>query len=167
MNVLLFSVTGNIGSSIARELLGRGHSVTGVTGSGSVSDLDDPHLVARVGDVTDAHSAAELAIAHDAVVSAIGPRRGSGEPQPLVATASALVEGLRRAGVKRVVIVGGAGSLEVAPGIQAVDTAGFPDLHKPNALAQRDALRYPDYAIGLVDELDQGNAVRRRMTIAF
>lgn len=46
----------------------------------------------------------------------------------------------RAAGIKRVIVVGGAGSLEVSPGVQLVDTPGFPGMYKPYALAHREAL---------------------------
>jgi hypothetical protein len=49
---------------------------------------------------------------------------------------------VRAAGLKRLVVVGGAGSLEVAPGKQLVDTEGFPDVYKAVALAHRDALAF-------------------------
>ena len=60
----------------------------------------------------------------------------------VVTATRTLVEGVRAAGLKRLVVVGGAGSLEVAPGKQLVDTEGFPDAYKPVALAHRDALTF-------------------------
>ncbi|VCH59285.1 NAD-dependent epimerase/dehydratase family protein [Burkholderia pseudomallei] len=69
-----------------------------------------------------------------------GPKQE--EASKVVAVAKALVDGARKAGVKRVVVVGGAGTLEVAPGKQLVDTEGFPDAYKAVALAHRDAYGY-------------------------
>ena len=77
---------------------------------------------------------------HDVVASAYAP------PQDNLATLSdatkALVEGVRAAGLKRLVVVGDAGSLEVAPGKQLVDSEGFPDAYKAVALAHRDAFTF-------------------------
>src|SRR5262249_2850723 len=77
----------------------------------------------------------------DAVVSALSPRSGStGEVPSLVTVARTLIAALPKAGVKRLVVVGGAGSLQRPDGVQLVDVPGFPDADKPEALAQRDAL---------------------------
>jgi len=94
------------------------------------------------GDATRADSVAEVVKGADAVVSAISPRpnaRGLAAPS-LVENARAIITGLRRAGVKRVLFVGGAGSLEVAPGKQLVDQPGFPEAYKAEALEGREAL---------------------------
>jgi putative NADH-flavin reductase len=57
------------------------------------------------------------------------------------ATAEAVIEGVKRAGGnKRLIVVGGAGSLEVAPGVQLVDTPTFPRVARPTSLAQRETL---------------------------
>jgi hypothetical protein len=95
------------------------------------------------GDATKADSVAEVVKGADAVVSAISPRpnaRGLAAPS-LVENARAIIAGLRRAGVKRVLFVGGAGSLEVSPGQQLVDQPGFPEAYKAEALEGREALR--------------------------
>jgi putative NADH-flavin reductase len=63
---------------------------------------------------------------------------------------AALVKAARQAGVPRFIMVGGAGSLEVAPGVQLVDTEGFPDAYKPVALAARETLKQ----LQAVDDLD-------------
>ncbi len=75
---------------------------------------------------------------HDVVASAYAPPQD--DLRRLTKATQALVEGVRAAGLKRLVVVGGAGSLEVAPGKQLVDTEGFPDAYKAIALAHRDAL---------------------------
>jgi putative NADH-flavin reductase len=212
MNVLLFGASGNIGQAIASELVRRGHHVTGANRSGTaVAGLDVPVVAA---DATDPASVAARAAGHDAVISAIGPRHGSdNDAEILVGSAHGLIAGLRSAGVDRLLVVGGAGSLNVAPGLRLVDTEEFPKAWKPAALAAADALEvyrkvddlawtylspaalieagdalgryriggddlltddagnsrisYPDYALALVDELEQGNALRRRITVAY
>ena len=212
MNVLLFGASGNIGHAIATELLRRGHVVTGASRGGtSVDGLDLPVVTA---DATDPESVATHAVGYDAVISAIGPRHGAdNDADILVGSAHGLVAGLRTAGVDRLLVVGGAGSLTVAPGVRLVDTPEFHEAWKPAALAAADALEvyrkvddlawtyispaalieagealghyrvggdelltdeagnsritYPDYALALVDELEQGNALRRRITVAY
>src|SRR5262249_44561989 len=83
-------------------------------------------------------SVAAAVAGQDTVISAFGPRGEA--PQQVADAARALVAGLKQAGVKRVLVVGGAGSLEVAPGVQLVDTPMFPAAWKDLALAHRDAL---------------------------
>lgn len=139
MRVLLFGASGRIGRRIADERLGRGHEVTGVSRSGEVDGVDDPGFEAVAGDATDPDRVAELAEGHDAVASALGPREDE-EPGVLPEMAEAVVEGLGRTDVDRLVWVGGAGGLEVAPGTLLVDTEEFPDAAEPVARAGIEAL---------------------------
>jgi putative NADH-flavin reductase len=76
----------------------------------------------------------------DAVVSAYSPAAGV-PPSTITEVALPLINGLKQAHVKRLIIVGGAGSLEVAPGKQLVDTPDFPEAYKPASLAHREALK--------------------------
>src|SRR5688572_16408928 len=115
-----------IGSRIASELEQRGHAVTAATR-------------ANGSDVTEPSSVSALAAGADAVVSAVSAR---GVDYMLTDVASSLVEALRQAEVRRLVIVGGAGSLEVAPGKRLVDTPEFRDEWKPEALQHADSLEY-------------------------
>ncbi|MEV2265534.1 NAD(P)-dependent oxidoreductase [Nonomuraea africana] len=134
MKILLFGATGMIGQRIATELGDRGHEVTGVSRSGPVK-----------GDVA---QAGELARGYDVVVSAIAPPRDGTEPEaPFLAATRALIDGVRAAGVRRLITVGGAGGLKVAPGVSLVDTPGFPEIYKKEALASR-------AAFGLYREVD-------------
>jgi putative NADH-flavin reductase len=75
------------------------------------------------------------------VISAVGPGHGGREDaETVVTTTNALIAGLRAAGVARLIVVGGAGSLETAPGVRHVDDPGFPEMYKAIALAHGDAL---------------------------
>jgi putative NADH-flavin reductase len=150
LNVAVFGATGSIGRAISAELVARGHRVVGVTRTETGQDKLPYGVEVGIGDATDPRDVTRSVQGHDAVISAIGPTFGSGQPQPFVAAAHALVEGLRLAGLRRLLVVGGAGGLEVAPGIQAADTPEFPEAYKPNALAQREALEY----YRTVDDLD-------------
>jgi putative NADH-flavin reductase len=142
MKTVVFGATGNIGERIVKEALARGHDVVAVVRDPSRSKGTTAPVSLVSGDATDSASVANLARGADAIVNAISPRPNSyGKPAPsLTGSARAMIEGARQAGVKRLIIVGGAGSLEVAPGVALVDTPPFPEEYKPEALAQRDAL---------------------------
>ena len=90
------------------------------------------------GDMFDQAAMASAVAGHDVIASAFAPPQDA--PNTVVQATRALIAIARAAGVKRVVAVGGAGSLEVAPGVQLVDTEGFPALYKSVALAHREAL---------------------------
>ena len=142
MKIVLFGTTGNVGRRVAAEAQSRGHEVVGVVRDPAAVAASDSGVRLVKGDATKADSVAELAQGADAVVSAISPRpnaRGLAAPS-LALNARAIIAGLRRAGVKRVLFVGGAGSLEVAPGQQLVDQPGFPEAYKAEALEGREAL---------------------------
>jgi hypothetical protein len=142
MKIVLFGATGNVGQRIAKEALRRGHEVVGVVRDPSAVQPPDARVKLVRGDATDAASVAEVVKGADAVVSAISPRPNArGLPAPrLVENARALIAGLRRAGVKRVLYVGGASSLEVAPGKQLLDQPDFPEAYKAEAIEGREAL---------------------------
>ncbi|PRH47662.1 NAD(P)-dependent oxidoreductase [Burkholderia multivorans] len=145
LNIALFGATGMIGSRIAAEAARRGHRVTALSRRpGAAGD----GIAAKAADLFDPASVAAALPGHDVVASAYGPKQD--DAANVVAAVKALVEGARRAGLKRVVVVGGAGSLEVAPGKQLVDAEGFPAEYKAVALAHRDALDY----LKTVDDLD-------------
>lgn len=142
MKIVLFGATGNVGQRIAKEALRRGHEVVGVVRDPSAVQPPDARVKLVRGDATDAASVAEVVKGADAVVSAISPRpnaRGLAAPR-LVENSRALIAGLRRAGVKRVLYVGGASSLEVAPGKQLLDQPDFPEAYKAEAIEGREAL---------------------------
>jgi len=137
MKVVLFGASGMIGSRILDELLRRGHTVTAVVRH--PEKVKPAHGVTAIQrDVTDPAGVAAAVKGADAVVSAYSPPRT--EPAKVVEAARSLLAGLREAGVRRLIVVGGAGSLEVAPGVQLVDTPSFPAAWMAIALAHRDVL---------------------------
>ncbi|POG53760.1 NAD(P)-dependent oxidoreductase [Haloferax marisrubri] len=146
MNVLLLGASGRIGTRIANELLNRGHAVTGVSRSGAVDSIDDPDFSAVAGDATDADQLAQLAAGHDAVASALGPSDDE-SPEVLVEMLDAVVDGMRRASVDRLVWTGGAGILNVGPDTRLIDSPEFPDEWKPVASAAIEAY-------GLLEDAD-------------
>ncbi len=139
MKVVLYGATGMIGSRILAELVARGHSVTAVVrNTAKVPDLSG--VLPLHGDMLDPASVASSARGADAAISAFSP--GVEAPdQTLTAAFQTLVKGLKDAGVNRLIVVGGAGSLEVAPGLQLVDTPQFPPEWKAIAEAHRYAMQ--------------------------
>ncbi|RYF82586.1 MAG: NAD(P)-dependent oxidoreductase [Comamonadaceae bacterium] len=127
-HVVLLGITGRAGSRIATELLQRGHTVTGIARNVSKAQ-PQAGLTLVAADATDAATLAPLLQGHDAVVSST--RFADGIDAPTLLTAA------KQAGVPRVLVVGGAGSLEVAPGVALIDTPQFPDAYKAEAGAGR------------------------------
>ena len=140
MKIAVFGATGNIGSRVITEALNRGHDVTAIMRHSEDYTLEQPHLKVARGDIFRTQDVEAAVFNHDAVVSAYNFTKGA-KPSTIVEVAEPLLNGLKQAGVKRLIIVGGAGSLEVAPGLQLVDSPGFPPEFKEAALAHRDALK--------------------------
>lgn len=142
MKIALIGATGFVGSAVLTELLSRGHAVTALA-------RHPGKLAAQAGlqvvqaDVSDAAQVAAAVAGHDAVVSAYNPGWGEPDIQRLFGLGyAAILAGTKQAGVQRLLAVGGAGSLEVAPGLQLVDTPEFPAEWKAGALAARDLLTH-------------------------
>ncbi len=140
MNVALIGATGFVGSPLLLELLDRGHQVT-VLARTPAKVLVRAGVSVQQTDALDAVQVAKAVAGHDAVISAYNP--GWTEPKIydlFMQGTQAIIAGVKQSGVKRLLIVGGAGSLYVAPGVQLVDTPPFPAEYKQGALAARDAL---------------------------
>ncbi|GAB3681719.1 NAD(P)H-binding protein [Actinocorallia lasiicapitis] len=139
MRIALFGATGMVGSRIAAEAVSRGHEVTGFSRSGG----ELPGVSGEVLTVENPSDVARAVVGHDVVASALAPPRDGTPPTaPFLAANETLVEGLRAADMRRLVVVGGAGTLEVAPGERLVDTPDFPKDYKPEALAHGEVLDY-------------------------
>jgi putative NADH-flavin reductase len=213
MKIALIGATGFIGSAVLREALDRGHQVTGI--QRHPEELpQDPNLVPRRGDVRDEAETAALVAGHEAVISAYSPGRDVSDIyQQHITGYRAIIDGVKQAGVKRLLVVGGAGSLEVAPGLQLVDSPEFPEEWKPGSLATREVLyllrdepelewtflspsgtiapgkrtgqfrlgtdqllvdadgesriSLEDYAVAMVDELEDPQHIRQRFTVGY
>ena len=134
MKIALIGATGNVGSRVAAEALARGHQVTGVSRHPEKL-APKPGLTSVRGDTAAPDDLAKVLAGHDAVVSST--RFQGSDPKELLAA-------VRKSGVKRLVVVGGAGSLELTPGQALIDSPNFPAAYKPEASAGRnflDALR--------------------------
>ena len=140
MKIALIGATGFVGSAILKEALDRGHEVAAIVRN---PDNLTPHakLHPKRGDVYHEDEVARLITGHDAVISAFNP--GWSNPDiynQQVKGARSIINGVKKSGVKRLLFVGGAGSLEVKPGVQSVDLPEFPAEYKQGALATREAL---------------------------
>jgi putative NADH-flavin reductase len=136
MKIVLFGASGMVGSRVLQELLQRGHQVTAVVRTPEKVAASQAQVMK--GDINDEASVAAAAKGADAAVSAYGAPHDN--PEMLVSATRSLLAGLAAAGVKRLIVVGGAGSLEVAPGVQLVDAPDFPDAWKGVALAHRNVI---------------------------
>ncbi len=141
MNIALIGGTGFVGSAVLAELLSRGHRVTALARNPSKYT---PHESLQVvtANALDAAQVANAVKGQDAVIDAYNP--GWQEPKLydlFLDGTRAIIDGMKRAGVKRLLVVGGAGSLYVKPDVQLVDTPEFPPEWKQGALAARDALQ--------------------------
>lgn len=144
MNIALIGATGFVGAAVLSTLLQRGHQVTALVRDPSKLALW-PGLTAAVADAYDADAIASAVRGHDAVVSAFNP--GWNDPalyDNFMRGSAAIARGVELGGVRLLLVVGGAGSLFVAPGVQLIDTPAFLDHVPPNivpgAQAARDAL---------------------------
>jgi putative NADH-flavin reductase len=121
--IALIGASGNAGSRILKELSDRGHQVTAIARNPEkIASL--PNVVAKKGDVFDQAGLSELLKGHDAVISAV--HFTASDPVTLI-------EAVRASGVSRYLVVGGAGSLEIAPGQRVVDLPDFPAAYKAEA----------------------------------
>lgn len=204
MKVALIGATGNAGSRILAELSRRGHMVTAIVRrTGRLPDL--PGVTPREGDVGNPVELARLIAGHDAVISSL---------HFLQSDPGKLIDAVRQAGLRHYLVVGGAGGLEVSPGVRVIDTEdGVPAPYQPESRAGiaflealkatgdldwaflspseqfvpgertgafrlgtdqvlRDAdgrswISYEDYAVALVDELEEPMHTRRRFTVGY
>jgi putative NADH-flavin reductase len=140
MKIALIGATGFVGAAILQEALNRGHEVTAIARNPEKMQ-GHPKLHAQKGDVYNEEEVARCVAGHDAVISAFNP--GWSNPDiydQQVKGTRAIINGVKKTGIKRLLYVGGAGSLEVKPGVQSVDLPGFPAEYKQGALATREAL---------------------------
>lgn len=213
MDIVLYGASGMIGSRILKELVARGHRVLAVVRDPS-RVAETPGVRAIRGDMTNATEVAKNLEGADAVISAYSP--GPENAESLFSAIEALLYGARRAAVPRVLIVGGAASLFVAPGKTLLESGHLPreweaiatahtrtlemlrasetaaDLEwtyfSPAAFIQpgertgkfrlgkddlvtdaqgQSRISAEDYAVALVDELENPRHIRQRFTIGY
>jgi len=125
MKIALIGASGNVGSRLAAELSSRGHSVTGIARDASkIAKL--PGVTPVTQDIKDTKALAEVLKGHDVVISSV---------HFLDCNPDQLIAAVKAAGVRRYLVVGGAGSLEVAAGVRLIDSPDFPAEYKPETAA--------------------------------
>ena len=213
MKVAIIGASGQIGAFIRDEALARGHRVTAIVRHPEKITAQDAHLTIVEADIL-RDKVEELVNGHDAVISAYNP--GWSNPDiydEQIRGYEAIITGVKTSGINRLLVVGGAGSLEVAPGVQVLDRASFPEQVKKGVLATRDVLHMlkedhelewtflsppasiapgertghyrvgkdqllknekgesristQDYAIAMLDELENPQHIRERFTVAY
>jgi putative NADH-flavin reductase len=123
MKIAIAGASGQAGSRITAELSRRGHHVTAIARNPDrIAKL--PGVTATEGDANDRAALTRLWAGHDAAISTI---------HFLVSDPEILIGAARDSGVGRYLVVGGAGSLEVAPGVRLVTTPSFPPQYKAEA----------------------------------
>jgi putative NADH-flavin reductase len=123
MKIAVIGASGNAGSRITKELAGRGHAVTAIARKPE-KIATQQNVTAKAGDVMDQAGLAKLLAGHDVAISSV--HFLDSDPAKLIGAAKA-------SGVGRYLVVGGAGSLEVAPGVRLVTTPNFPAQYKAEA----------------------------------
>ena len=123
MKIAVIGASGRAGSRIVAELSRRGHTVTAIARDPEkIAKL--PSVSAKKGDAHDQAALAALIAGHDAAISSI--HFLASDPEKLIGAA-------KDSKVGRYLVVGGAGSLEVAPGVRLVTTPNFPAQYKAEA----------------------------------
>lgn len=143
LKITVFGGTGNIGKRIVTEALDRGHQVTIISRDPSRVTQKHERLSVKQGNVLEPAQVAKLVAGQDVVVSAVGADRANNPDYHIYRKAGeSLVGALRTLGPKapRLIVVGGAGSLEISPGVLLVTT--IPDKYRAEVLGQKEALDY-------------------------
>jgi len=145
---VLIGASGFVGSAVLKEALDRGLNVTAVVRYPEKITIVHKNLVKTEGDVSFSDTVAEVSKGADAVISAYNP----GWQNPDIAKETTLVykailEGIRKSGVKRFLVVGGAASLFISPGIRLIDAGVIPESFQPAVRALADV-----YLIDLMSE---------------
>ena len=135
MNVVLFGATGKAGSRILKELLARGHQVTAAVRKPTTLPAG---VTVKQDDLSDVDHISKVIAGADAVVSAYGPPPDNTDL--LIGATTRLVDAVRKAGVPRLIVVGGAASLEVAPGVTLLASGHVPPEWLPIATSHAKVL---------------------------
>jgi uncharacterized protein len=137
MNVVVYGATGNAGSEIVKELLARGHKVTAV--ARKVDTLKaEPGLTAKADDLSSVDAIAATIKGADAVVSAYAPPPE--DTDAVLGVTEREIAAVKKAGVPRLLVVGGAGLLEVAPGVTLIKSGHLPQEYLAIATSHEKAL---------------------------
>lgn len=126
-DVILIGASGFVGTAILNELLNRGHKVTALVRNPDKVTKCHPGLTVMKADVSDVYGIAEAARGKDAVISAYNPGwKNPGIYEETLKNYPLIVKAAKQSGVKRLLCVGGAGTLFCAPGLRVVDSGAIP-----------------------------------------
>jgi putative NADH-flavin reductase len=140
MKIALIGASGFVGAAVLKEASSRGHTVTAlVRNPGKVEQLAG--VTAKQVDVTDSKALAQALAGQDVVISAFNGGWGDPDIYRKHLEGSKAIADAAKAAKVRVIVVGGAGSLQAPDGSQFVDSPDFPAAYKDGARAARDALK--------------------------
>jgi uncharacterized protein len=210
MKVALYGATGKAGSRILKELVSRGHSVIAIVRDPAKLPQPGPGVTVKQDDLSDPAKIAAAVDGAEAVISAYGPAQDNVDA--IVGVTQRQVAALSHKAKNRLIVVGGAGGLNVAPGMRLVDSPYLPEPFRPIATAhikamnvlkaspidwtylapaayfepgertgkfrlgqdelianaqQESRISMEDYAIALVDELEQPRHRRQRFSVGY
>jgi putative NADH-flavin reductase len=212
MKVAIVGASGFIGSYVRDEALARGHQVTAIVRRPENITVQDPRLAVVKADILKA-KVDELVKGHDAVISAYSAgRSGTDIYNEQIKGYEAIIGGVKKSGIKRLLVVGGASTLEASPGVELIDTMS-PEQITQGMLATRQMLYMlrkerelewtflsppatispgertghyrtgkdqlvknregesristQDYAVAMLDELENPQHVRERFTVGY
>lgn len=140
MNIALIGATGFIGSAILKEALSRRHQVTALAAHPEKLAASD-NLQVSATDVQNLPALTQQLRGFDAVISAFSGHANADTLGYYVSGIKNVIQAAKDAQTPRLLVVGGAGSLEVAAGVQVLDTPGFPDAYRASAEGARTALQ--------------------------
>jgi hypothetical protein len=212
MKIAIIGATGFIGSKLLSEALSRNHQVHALVSRPEKLAVQ-PNLTPVQTDVLDQAQLAEQLQGFDAVISAFSGHAQGDIYSYYVEGIHSIIAAAKQAKVPRLLVVGGAGSLEVAPGVELISTPDFPAMYKPSAEGAREALKLlrqetdlnwtmlspsaviapgertgqfrlggdqllvdaegnshisvEDFAVAMLDELEQGAHPRARFTVGY
>lgn len=127
-NVVLIGASGFVGSAILNELLTKGHKVTVIVRTPQKINVENPNLAVIKADVSDTNTLINACKGKDAVISAYNP--GWTNPhiyEETLRNYPLILDAVKQSGVKRLLCVGGAGTLFCAPGLRVVDSGVIPE----------------------------------------
>jgi putative NADH-flavin reductase len=138
MKVALYGATGKAGSRILKELESRGHQVIALVRDSAKLPQPGPGVRVKEDDLSNPKQIAAAIDGAEAVISAYGPPQE--DPDAIVGVTERQVEALNHGSNARLIVVGGAGTLNVAPGVTLVDSGYLPEAYHPIARAHIRAL---------------------------
>ena len=138
MKVALYGATGNSGSRILKELVSRGHQVIAIVRNPAKLPQPAPGVVIKQDDLSDSKKIAAAINGAEAVISAYAPPQD--DVDAIVGVTQRQVEALNHGSKVRLIVVGGAGGLNVAPGVTLIDSGYLPEPVLPIAKAHSKAL---------------------------